>query len=210
MKVEIVDDDVMVRDGLKMILDLEPDMEVVGVAGNGREAFDVCQSCSPDIILMDIRMPEVDGIQGTKLIKEHFKDVKILMLTTFKDDDYIKQAIKNGAEGYLLKNQSADVIIDAIRTLYKGSFVCEKGVMNSLKEMIENETKKNESFIDHIDLSGREKEILELIAQGLSNKEIGDVLFIGQGTVRNYVTSLLDKLQLRDRTQLAIFYLKSR
>lgn len=208
MKIMIVDDDTLVRDGLKILIETEVDMEVVGVASNGREAFELCRHQTPDIVLMDVRMPLVDGIEGTKMIKEQFPHIKVLMLTTFKDEDYIIEAIKNGAEGYLLKNQSADVIIESIRTLNKGTFVCEKkGIMDVVKGMIGKKIDKSKNTLDQYNLSSREKEILGLIAKGLSNKEIGDTLFIGTGTVRNYITSILDKLQLRDRTQLAILYL---
>lgn len=208
MKILIVDDDTLVRDGLKILIETEEDLEVIGVASNGKEAFEICKSHTPDIVLMDVRMPLIDGIQGTKMIKEKFPNVKVLMLTTFKDEDYILQAIKNGAEGYLLKNQSADVIIDSLRTLDKGTFVCEKGIMDVFKSMIEKRPYKQKDSLDNYNLSPREKEILELIAKGLSNKEIGEILFIGSGTVRNYITAILDKLELRDRTQLAILYLK--
>ncbi|QUI22944.1 response regulator transcription factor [Vallitalea pronyensis] len=208
MRIMIVDDDTLVSDGLKILIETEEDMEVVGVAANGREAFEQCATQTPDIVLMDVRMPLVDGIEGTKMIKEKFPHIKVLVLTTFKDEAYIIEAIKNGAEGYLLKNQSADVIIESIRTLNKGTFVCEKGIMDVFKSMIHQKPKQQLDALDQYGLSAREIEILALIAKGLSNKEIGEMLYIGTGTVRNYITSILDKLQLRDRTQLAILYLK--
>lgn len=208
MRLLIVDDDILIRDGLKMIFELEEDMEVVGVAANGKEAFEQCEASPPDIVLMDIRMPEFDGIYGTKLIKESFPAIKVLMLTTFLDEEYIKNALKNGAEGYLLKNQAADTIIESIRSLNKGSFVCEKGVIDVLKELLyEQATSPNEKNLNG--LSSREAEILKLISEGFNNQEIAEQLFIGSGTVRNYISGLLGKLELRDRTQLAIYYLKS-
>ncbi|SCG83883.1 putative transcriptional regulatory protein yfiK [Proteiniborus sp. DW1] len=204
MKVLIVDDDALIRDSLKLLLSLESDIEVVGIASNGQQAFELCQKLRPDIVLMDIRMPIMDGVLGTKLIKEHFNDIKIIILTTFKDDEYIKEAVKNGAEGYILKNQSSDSIIDSLRTVYRGNTVLDKEVVNTLTLMLKD--KLHKSKINY-ELGSRELEILQLISEGLSNKEIGAKL--SDGTVRNYISGLLEKLKLRDRTQLAIFYLKN-
>jgi DNA-binding NarL/FixJ family response regulator len=206
LKVLIVDDDALIRDSLKIILSLEEDFEVVGTACNGQEAFEMCQSGVPDIVLMDIRMPLMDGVLGTKLIKSHFKNIKIVILTTFKDDEFIKEAMKNGAEGYILKNQSSDSIVESLRTVGKGNTVFQREIADSLTLMLRDEKKKKpESF----GITDREFEILKLIGDGLSNKEISKLLFLSDGTIRNYVTALLEKLELRDRTQLAIFYLKN-
>ncbi|WP_234123591.1 response regulator transcription factor [Clostridium hydrogenum] len=206
MKVLIADDDELVCDGLKLLLDMEDDFEVVGIAHNGIEAFNLCKRLLPDIVLMDIRMPDIDGVIGTRLIKEKFNQVKIVILTTFKDDEYIKEAIKSGAEGYILKNQKADTMIESLRAVSKGSFVFQKEVASSISSMLREGHKVDMSKFN---LSQREIEVMKLVADGLSNKEIGDKLFISDGTVRNYVTMILEKLNLRDRTQLAIFYLKS-
>lgn len=205
MKVLIVDDDALIRDSLKLLLELEEGIEVTGTACNGQEAFDACRKEMPDIILMDIRMPVMDGVLGTKLIKSSFKDVKIVILTTFKDDEYIREAIKNGAEGYILKNQSSDSIVDSLKAVYKGNTVFEKDVANTLTSMLEERKEKKSD----IDLTQREWEVLRLISEGLSNREISEKLYLSEGTVRNYVTMLLEKLELRDRTQLAICYLKN-
>ncbi len=207
MKVLIVDDDGLIRDSLKILLSLEPDIEVVGTVSNGQQAFELCQKIRPDIVLMDIRMPIMDGVLGTKLIKEHFADIKIIILTTFKDDEYIREAIKNGAEGYILKNQSSDSIIDSLRAVYRGNTVLDKEVAESLTSMLKDKPEKKNK-VDY-ELGNRDLEILKLISEGLSNKEIGAKLYLSEGTVRNYITGLLDKLNLRDRTQLAIFYLKN-
>lgn len=206
LKVLIVDDDGLIRDSLKLIFELEEDFEVVGTASNGREALEVCREKKPEIVLMDIRMPEIDGVLGTKMIKSEFKDIRVVILTTFKDDEYIKEAVKNGAEGYILKNQSSDAIVESLRTVYRGNAVFEKQIADSISSMLKEETrKKPESF----NISEREFEVLKLIGEGLSNREIANKLFLSEGTVRNYVTTLLEKLNLRDRTQLAIFYLKN-
>lgn len=206
MKVLIVDDDALIRDGLKLILELEEDITVIGVASNGQEAFDICRKEKPDIVLMDIRMPVMDGVLGTKLIKEHFKDIKVVILTTFKDDEYIKEAIKFGASGYILKNQSSDSIVSCLRTVVNGNMVFEGEIAATLSTFIK--AGKISSAKD-FDLSERDFEILKFVGDGMTNKEIANALFLSEGTVRNYVTGLLEKLNLRDRTQLAIFYLKN-
>lgn len=206
MRVMIVDDDALIRDSLKILIDLEQDMEVVGTAPNAQEALELCRSCQPDIVLMDIRMPVMDGVLGTKLIKQQFSSIKVIMLTTFKDEEYIKEAIKNGASGYMLKNQSSDNILESLRAVYKGNIVLEKEVAHSLTSMLKDNKKMKH---DELDLTEREMDVLRLVGEGLSNKEISERLYLSEGTVRNYVTILLEKLNLRDRTQLAIFYVKN-
>ncbi|MDT8715934.1 response regulator transcription factor [Clostridium sp. 19966] len=206
MKIIIVDDDGLIIDSLKLLLSLEEDIEVLGTAQNGKEAFELCKVNKPDIVLMDIRMPVMDGVLGTKLIKENFHDIKVVLLTTFKDDEYIREAVMNGAEGYILKNQSSDSIIESLRAVCKGNTVFEKNVVNAITGMLKQGKRKKPSDFN---LSQREFEILALIAEGFSNKEIAEKLFLGEGTVRNYITNILEKLELRDRTQLAIFYLKN-
>jgi DNA-binding NarL/FixJ family response regulator len=206
LKILIVDDDALIRDGLKILVGIESDMEVIGTAANGQEALEMCKRDKPDLVLMDIRMPVLDGVLGTKRIKEYASDIKVVILTTFKDDEYIKEAIKNGAEGYVLKNQSSDSIIECLRAVEKGNSVFEKEVADTISSMLKEGNRKTpEDFA----LSDRDFEILRLIGEGLSNKEIASSLFLSEGTVRNYVTELLEKLELRDRTQMAIFYLKN-
>jgi DNA-binding NarL/FixJ family response regulator len=206
LKVLIVDDDALIREGLELLLDIEPDFQVIGTASNGQEALEICRKEKPDLVLMDIRMPVMDGVLGTKLIKSHFKDVKVVILTTFKDDEYIKEALKTGAEGYILKNQPADSIMESLRAVNKGNIVLEREVANALSSMLK-EGKKVAP--EKLDISQRELEILKLVGKGLSNREIAKKLYLSEGTTRNYVTGLLEKLGLRDRTQLAIFYIKN-
>ena len=141
MKVLIVDDDALIRDGLKILLEIEDDFQVVGTASNGQEALAMCRKEKPELVLMDIRMPVMDGVLGTKLIKSQFREIKIVILTTFKDDEYIKEALKSGAEGYILKNQPADSIIESLRTVSKGNIVLEREVANTLSAMLK-ESKK--------------------------------------------------------------------
>lgn len=206
MRIIVVDDDALIRDSLKILLELEDDMSVAGCASNGQEAFSMCQVLLPDIVLMDIRMPVLDGVLGTKLIKGSFKDIKVVILTTFRDDEYIKEALKNGAEGYILKNQSSDNIIDSLRAVKNGNTVFKKEIAEVFSTLIKDE-KKNKNI--DIELTEREMDIIKLVGQGLSNREIANKLFLSDGTVRNYVAALLEKLNLRDRTQLAIFYIKN-
>lgn len=206
MKVLIVDDDALIRDSLKILIGMEADMDVVGTASNAQEALALCGHIQPDIVLMDVRMPIMDGVLGTKLIKSQFSNIKIIILTTFKDDEYIKEAIKNGASGYMLKNQSSDSIMESLRAVYKGSVVLEKEVAQSLTSMLKDSKKKQQK---RLDIRDREWDVLKLVGEGLANKEIADKLYLSEGTVRNYVTSLLEKLNLRDRTQLAIYYVKN-
>ena len=206
MKILIADDDALIRDSLKILLEQEEDFSVIGTASDGQVAFRMCEKLNPDIVLMDIRMPVMDGVLSTKMIKEHFKDIKVIILTTFKDEEYIKEALKNGAEGYILKNRSAVDIKECIRTVSKGNFVLQDDIAKSLSGMIKTKSKKDAGDYG---LTEREIKVLELIGQGQSNKEISETLYLSEGTVRNYVTSLLEKLMLRDRTQLAIFYLNN-
>ncbi|MCL2633002.1 MAG: response regulator transcription factor [Oscillospiraceae bacterium] len=196
MKLLIVDDDGLIRDSLKLMLETT-DGWTARTAADGEDAFVKCREELPDIILMDIRMPVCDGVEATRKIKEAFPEVKIVMLTTFTDDGYITSAINAGAEGYLLKSTPADGIIERIRAVEKGAMVFDKGVNLSAK--------KPEAVIFDI-LTERENEVLALVATGLSNGEIAAKLFLSPGTVRNAVSVILEKLELRDRTQLAVYY----
>jgi DNA-binding NarL/FixJ family response regulator len=206
MKILIADDDSLVRDGLKLLLELEADIEVVATAENGQDAYDKCGIFLPDIVLMDIRMPNVDGVLGTGLIKKGYPAVKVVILTTFRDDEYIKEALKNGAEGYILKSMPADAMVQTLRAVSKGGVVFQREVAGTISSMLKEGDRAD---VSKLGLSAREFEIMSLVGEGLSNREIADKLFISEGTARNYVTTTLEKLNLRDRTQLAIFYLKN-
>ena len=199
MKLLVVDDDGLIRDSLKLMLELE-DGWTARTAQDGDEAYKMCISDTPDIVLMDIRMPVCDGVEATQKIKSMFPDIKIVILTTYTDDGYIASAIDAGADGYLLKSTPADGIIERIRAVEKGALVFDKGVRMSAK-------KTAEPTFDI--LTERENQVLSLIATGLSNSEIASKLFLSQGTVRNMVSTILEKLELRDRTQLAVYYWKN-
>lgn len=206
MKVLLVDDDALVRDGLKMIFETEKGIEVVGVASNGQDAVKQCALNQPDVVLMDIRMPVMDGVQATKHIKEQFSSIKVLFLTTFKDVEYIKSGIMYGAEGYVLKSSPAESIIDSLHAVYNGNVVYDKEIAALLSGIVDVSKRVSP---DAFGITAKEHEIMKLISDGLSNKEIADKLFMSEGTVRNNISTILDKLQLRDRTQLAVYYVRN-
>lgn len=205
LKVMVVDDDALIRDSLSLILDMEEDFQVTGTAANGQEALELCRQIQPDLVLMDVRMPVMDGVLGTRRIREQFPQMKVVILTTFKDEEYITEALKHGASGYILKSQPAESIVETLRAVARGNMVLQADVASSLTELIrEGKKVSREDF----KLTDREMAVLEMIGDGHSNREIAEKLYLSEGTVRNYITVLLDKFSLRDRTQLAVFYLK--
>ena len=206
IKVMLVDDEQLIRSGLKIMLETYPDIEVIHQAGNGREAFECCKKEVPDVVLMDIRMPVSTGIEGTKLIKEAYPEVKIVMVTTFQDTEYIVEAMQYGASGYLLKDSSYEAIYDGIKVALSGKVVMDATV----SEKLVMQPKAPASSIEKTDISSfglteREIELIRLVSQGLNNKEISEALFLSEGTVKNNISTILSKLALRDRTQLVIF-----
>ena len=203
IRVLIADDDSLIRESLKIILDMDNEIEVVDCAVNGQEAVNICNSSTIDIALLDIRMPVMNGVEATKHIVEN-TSTQVLILTTFDEDDYIREAIKNGARGYLLKNNTPDKIKAAIKTIFSGNSVIQGDVLDKLRDNISNNTKFDASLFTE-----RELDVIKAIAEGLSNKEISSKLFISEGTVKNYITSILNKTKLKHRTQIAIYYLKS-
>lgn len=210
INVIIADDEKLIREGLNIILKSIPWINIGGLCSNGKEALELCRSKDVDVVLMDIRMPVCDGVMGTKLIKEEFPNIKILVLTTFKDDEYIYDAMKYGASGYLLKDTSYDSIIDSIKSVYNGSIVVHPEIASKLIENIEDKNKADiDTIMKNFRLTQREVEIIAGIGSGLTNKEISDKLYITEGTVKNYISDILSKLELRDRTQIAIFALKN-
>lgn len=209
IKVLIVDDQELMRDGLATILNLKPEIDVVGVASNGKEAFEKAEQLRPDIVLMDIRMPIATGVEGTKLITASLPETKVLMLTTFNDSEIIFEALEEGASGYLLKDMPTDAIVQAIMTVQSGGMVLPKELTAEIvKEMRKNQTAGHavEAIPSIIkELTERELDVLNKLGLGLNNKEIAAALFISEGTVKNHVSNLINKLELRDRTQAAIF-----
>ena len=204
MKIVIVDDDIFVSGGLTTILEARGKVTVAASGTDGKEAAELYKIHQPDVLLMDIRMKEKSGLDASAEILEEFPDAKILLLTTFSDDEYIVKALKLGAKGYLLKQDYAS-ILPALEAVCSGQTVFGTEIMSRIPELIHS----GSSFhYEDYDISRRELEIIRLIADGLSNKEIASQLFLSEGTVRNYLSSILDKLQLRDRTQVAVFYYK--
>lgn len=204
MKIVIVDDDIFVSGALTTILEASGKVTVAASGTDGKEAAELYKIHQPNVLLMDIRMKEKSGLDASAEILEEFPDAKILLLTTFSDDEYIVKALKLGAKGYLLKQDYAS-ILPALEAVCSGQTVFGTEIMSRIPELIHS----GSSFhYEDYDISRRELEIIRLIADGLSNKEIASQLFLSEGTVRNYLSSILDKLQLRDRTQVAVFYYK--
>ena len=200
----IADDEMLIRTGLKIMLEASGNVEVLALAENGRAAFEACNIHRPDVVLMDIRMPESNGIEGTKLIKEAFPEVKVLIVTTFQDTEYIVEAVQNGASGYLLKDSSPEAILDGIKVALSGKVVMDTVISEAL--LTNTSVEKAESFdAEKWGLTTREVELIAQVAKGLSNKEIAQTLFLSEGTVKNNISTILSKLELRDRTQLVIF-----
>nr|UWI51305.1 response regulator transcription factor [Clostridioides difficile] len=208
IKVLIVDDEKLIRKGLKIILSSYDDLEIIGDASNGYEALEFCKSNDVDVVLMDIRMNICDGVLGTRLIKEYDDSIALLILTTFNDDEYIKDAMKFGASGYLLKDSSDEVLHEGIRSSFFGNVVLDKSVAEKI--MSAEKTVEYEHISNIYNLTEKEISIIKLIADGLSNKEISQELFLSEGTIKNNITNILGKLELRDRTQLAIFAFKNK
>lgn len=209
IKVIIADDSDFVRDGMKIILDVDDDFEVLGCASNGREAIEIAEKERPDVFLMDIQMPEMDGIEATKYIVEHDLG-KVLILTTFDDDDLVKQALSSGAKGYLIKNHTPDHLKQMIKSVYNGTGVMEESILETLTSTSGQSGQAQTSDATAFNPEGyseRELDIIKAVAEGLSNKEIAAKLFLTEGTVKNYITNLLSKENLSHRTALAVYYL---
>ncbi|MBP5159178.1 MAG: response regulator transcription factor [Lachnospiraceae bacterium] len=204
IKVMIADDSDFVRDGMKIILDVDDEFEVIGTAANGRELIGLAEKNRPDVILMDIQMPEMDGIEATGYIVEHDLG-RVLILTTFDDDELVRQALKNGAKGYLIKNHTPDHLKQMIKSVYNGTGVIEENILQTLADKAAEPA--SGSGFDPSGYSERELDIVRAVAEGLSNKEIASKLFISEGTVKNYITNILSKEGLSHRTALAVYYL---
>lgn len=213
IRILIADDQPIVCEGLKVILQMEEGFEVVGTCSNGQEALETCRTLRPDVVLMDARMPVMDGVAAAREIAYMFPDIKVLILTTFNERQLVLNSIQSGVSGFLLKDMQPDDLCRAIREVYAGGavlhpevtrIVMERAVQNSLELPAGDQ---QEAKVDQ--LTNREKEVLQLIGRGLSNAEIAAQLYITEGTVKNHVSSLLAKCQLRDRTQLALLAQKN-
>lgn len=215
IKIMIVDDQRLMREGLKTILELEEDLNVVKLAENGKDALDKIADVEPDVILMDIRMPIMDGVECTKIIKQKYPSVKVLILTTFDDDEFIIDALINGAVGYILKDLSSEKLVEAIRDAYNGNSIMQPEVASKVIAHIAGRTKESvqsnasNEISTKLDLTDREKEILKLVGKGMSNKEISKTLYISEGTVKNYISNLYSKLEVDDRSKLTLYAIKN-
>lgn len=208
IRVLIVDDQTLLRDGLQTILDLEEDIQVVGSAENGEKAISLCKSLLPDVVLMDIRMPVLNGVAATKEIKERHPQIKVVMLTTFQDEEYIIEALLNGAEGYLLKDIPGDKLIDAVRDAKMGRMMMPPEIARKLAGLLKKQPDLGLHAQKDFELSDREMEIARLMTQGSSNKDIAKTLFISEGTVKNYISTIYAKIGTSDRTK-AVLLLKN-
>ena len=207
IKVLIVDDEKLIRKGLKIILSSYEDLEIIGDVSDGYEALEFCKQNDVDVVLMEIRMKLCDGVLGTRLIKEYNPDISVLILTTFNDDKYIKDAMNFGASGYLLKDSSDEILYEGIRSSFTGNIVLDKNIIS--KVISSTSAKPNIDIRVKYNLSEKEINIIKLISKGLSNREISHELFLSEGTIKNNITNILNKLNLRDRTQIAIFAFKN-
>jgi len=206
IRILLVDDQRLMREGLRILLELEPGLEIAGEATNGQEALDLYAEIEPDVVLMDVRMPGMDGVEATWRLRERWPSALVIILTTFDDDEYVFEGLRAGARGYLLKDVSGHDLADAVRTVAAGGALIEpsvaRRVVAEFARMAPPVRQPDEGLAEP--LSDREREILQLVAQGFTNREIADRLSLAQGTVKNYVTTILQKLGARDRTQAAL------
>ena len=214
IRVLIADDQELIRQSLSFVLDTQTDISMVGTASNGRETIELVRREKPDVVLMDIRMPEVDGVECTRLIKAAHPEIKVIILTTFDDDEYVFGALRYGASGYLLKGISVHELANAVREVVRGGAIIMPGVATKALSMFARMARGSmKSPVDDkqtADLQENEWRVIREVGCGKSNKEIAAALCLSEGTVRNYLSSVLSKLDLRDRTQLAIWAVQTR
>ncbi|SOC36266.1 response regulator transcription factor [Ureibacillus acetophenoni] len=210
VRILLVEDQAIVRNGLKMIIEQDEEFQIVSEASNGIEALEILEKVHIDLILMDIRMPKMNGIEATKKIKLRFPRIKILILTTFDDDEYAYQTLKDGAMGFILKSSEPEKLLASIRSVLEGGLVIQEDVAAKLMpKLLQQQPFISQSDYQHQALSERELEIVKLVGEGKTNKEIASLLFLSVGTVKNHITHILQELELRDRTQIAIYAIKN-
>ena len=203
MKILLCDDQAVIRDGLEMLLNLEKDFQVVGAAQDGAEAVELAAKKQPDLVLMDLKMPIMNGIEATRQIRAKFPNIKILVLTTYDDDEWVFDAIRAGASGYLLKDTPRQKIVEAIRGTVEGKSFVDPAVAGKLLNQVASKQTQPTSILTE-KLTERELDVLRLIAKGINNSEIATQLHLSEGTVRNHVSAILEKLGVSDRTQAAV------
>lgn len=205
IRILLAEDQAMVRQGLKMMIETDKDIQVTAEAVNGKEAVELCESHTFDLIIMDIRMPVMDGLEATRIILSRRPEMKVLILTTFNDDEYALEALKSGSRGYLLKDADTSELIRSIRSCLEGGLVLEDQVAANILPKLMNRTAAEEADES---LTPRELDIICRIGEGRSNREISEELALSVGTVKNHISMILDKLELRDRTQIAIYAIR--
>jgi DNA-binding NarL/FixJ family response regulator len=215
VRVLVVDDQQLMREGLASLLRVQDGIEIAGTAANGQEAIDQARALQPDVILLDVRMPVMDGVQAAELLHREFPDCKILMLTTFDDEEYVLRSLSVGASGYLLKDMPARDLAQAVHAVRRGIYQFDPAVMNRVMTALAESTRSTlpspalpiptPTLPKHAGLTGREIEVLRLVARGATNREIADALVVSEGTVKNHLSNILSRLGLRDRTQAAIY-----
>jgi two-component system, NarL family, response regulator LiaR len=207
IKLLICDDQYVVREGLKAIFETDPGLQVVGTAANGAEALELLPQLQPDLVLMDLKMPVMNGVQATRHIRQKYPGLKILVLTTYDADEWVFDAIRSGAAGYLLKDTQREALIAAVKDTMAGKTPVDSAIAGKLFAQVIQGTPGPQSALVNT-LTGREKDILRLLGAGLSNADIAARLYFSEGTVRNYVSSILNKLNVADRTQAAVLALR--
>lgn len=213
IKVMVADDQELIRQSLQIVLNSKTDIEVISTAADGQEVIRAVRKEKPDVILMDVRMPKMDGVQCTKIIKENYPEIKIIILTTFDDDEYVYNALKFGASGYLLKGVSMDELENAIKTVYSGRAMINPDIATKVLKIFSQMAQADYTIQvgnrGMEELTKTEWKIIAQVEKGATNKEIAEALKLSDGTVRNYLSTILNKLELRDRTQLAIWAVQS-
>jgi DNA-binding NarL/FixJ family response regulator len=209
IKILLAEDQKVLRESLKIILTQDPELEVIGCAANGTEALSIAEEKLPDIILMDIKMPGGDGIECTQLIKAKYPQIKIVILTTFDNDEHVEKALLHGADGYILKDIDPEEIIIVIKNTMKGLQVIHHNAYHKILKQLQVNKLEADAGLGNIDLNNREIEIIRLIVQGKSNKEIAASLFLSETRVKSLITKILEKVHVEDRTQLAVYAMKN-
>ncbi len=210
IRVIMAEDFFMLRESIKFMIESDPEIKVVATADNGIEAFELCRALKPDVVLMDIMMPVCDGVKGTRLIKELGKSIKVIILTTFKDDRNIEKALKNGADGYVLKDMDPHELINVIKTVKKGLSILQTDILAVVSRKFNMLNEDKNEYENGYRFSERELSIVRHLVDGKSYREIAGELFITEGTIKNTVSELLKKLGLKDRLQLAVFAVKNK
>lgn len=210
IKILIADDIMILRQGLKAVLEQDAGLQVVALAENGREAFEKCKVFQPDVVLMDMRMPDYDGEYGIRAIKEQCPEIRVLVLTTFDDEETVRKAVSGGADGYILKELEDAKVIASVKSVYEGMSVFGGSVYRVMKKQMDGAKDRPSAASSETEtaFTPRESDVIRLVAQGYDNREIAGELFLAEGTVRNLVSRLLEKLELKDRTQLAVYAVK--